>query len=186
MQNPRYREETFALQSGSGLSRRAMLRRAGWGMAAVALAPAARMYGDAVSPVMMKLSAYMSEARNRELPEDAVERAKEHILDTFAAMVSGSQLPPGKAAQKFARSYGGEKVATVVGSNVVIGPIEAALVNGIQAHSDETDDSHPLSGMHPGAPTVPATLASGERFGISGVHFCEPLCWAMTSALVWR
>lgn len=119
----------------------------------------------------MQLSAYMSGARDRELPDSVVEKSKEHILDTFAAMVSGSQLPPGRAAQRFARNYGGEKVATVVCSNILTSPIEAALVNGIQAHSDETDDSHPLSGMHPGAPTVSATLATGEGFGISGDHF---------------
>jgi 2-methylcitrate dehydratase PrpD len=120
---------------------------------------------------MTQLSDYMSAARDRALPDEVIEKTKQHVLDTFAAMVSGSQLPPGQAAQKFARSYGGEKVATVVCSNIVTSPIEAALVNGIQAHSDETDDSHPLSGMHPGAPTVSAALAAGEVFGISGAHF---------------
>jgi 2-methylcitrate dehydratase PrpD len=158
-------------QRKSELSRRTILQRIGWGAAATALLPAARMYGESVSPVMSRLSDYMSAARNRDLPAEVIERTKEHVLDTFAAMVSGSQLAPGKAAQKFARSYGGEKVATVVCSNVLTSPIEAALVNGLQAHSDETDDSHPLSGMHPGAPTVSATLAAGEVFGISGVHF---------------
>jgi 2-methylcitrate dehydratase PrpD len=49
--------------------------------------------------------------------------------------------------------------------------MEAALVNGILAHSDETDDSHPLSLSHPGAAVVPAALAAGERFGIDGTRF---------------
>jgi 2-methylcitrate dehydratase PrpD len=155
----------------SGLSRRAILQRAGWGIAAAALSPAGRLYGEDVSPVMRKLSDYMSAARNRELPEDTIESAKQHILDTFAAMVSGSQLPPGQAGLRFARSYGGEKIATVVCSNVLCGPIEAAFVNAIQAHSDETDDSHTISGVHPGAAVVSATLAAGEQFGIRGDHF---------------
>ncbi len=64
-----------------------------------------------------KLSAYMSEAANRPLPDDVIEKTKQHILDTFAAMISGSQLLPGRAAISFARNYGGEKVATVVCSN---------------------------------------------------------------------
>ena len=50
-------------QRNSELSRRAILQRIGWGVAAAALSPAARMYGDSVSPVMMKLSDYMSAAR---------------------------------------------------------------------------------------------------------------------------
>ena len=40
----------------------------------------------------------MSEAGDRALPDNVVEKAKHHILDTFAAMVSGSELPPGRAA----------------------------------------------------------------------------------------
>ena len=34
----------------------------------------------------------------------------------------------------------GEKTATIVGTNILCGPIEAALANGVLAHSDETDD----------------------------------------------
>src|SRR5947209_13273922 len=90
------------------------------------------------------------------------------ILDTLAAAISGSELPPGKFAINFARAYGGEKIATVAGSTVVCGPIEAALANGMLAHSDETDDTHPPSQSHPGCSVVPAALASGERFGASG------------------
>jgi 2-methylcitrate dehydratase PrpD len=122
------------------------------------------------SPVMTKLSAYMSEAQGRALPPDVIEKARHHILDTFAAMISGYELAPGRAAIQFARAYGGEKAATVAASNVLCGPIEAALANGVLAHADETDDSWP-GGWHPGCNVVPAALAAGEQFGISGMHF---------------
>ena len=112
----------------------------------------------------------MGEAGSRALPDDVVERAKEHILDTLAAMVSGADLLPGHEAIEFVRAYGGEKVAAVVASNIVCGPIEAALANGMLAHSDETDDEAPL-GVHSGCAVIPATLAIGERFGIDGAHF---------------
>src|SRR5258708_32592604 len=39
------------------------------------------------------------------------------------------------------------------------------------AHSDETDDSHPGSQSHPGCAVIPAALAVGEQFAISGKHF---------------
>jgi 2-methylcitrate dehydratase PrpD len=122
-------------------------------------------------PVMDKLSTYMSEAKGRAMPEHAVEKTKQHILDTFAAMVSGSDLLPGRDAIQFVRAYGGEEVATVVASDVLCGPIEAALVNGMLAHADETDDSHAPSQSHPGCAVVPAALAAGERFGVDGTHF---------------
>ncbi|HZV59822.1 MAG TPA: MmgE/PrpD family protein, partial [Candidatus Eremiobacteraceae bacterium] len=116
-----------------------------------------------VSEIMRQLSAYMSAAATRPLPEDVNEKAKQHILDAFAAMISGSGLVPGRAALEFARAYGGKAVATVVASNIVCGPIEAAFANGVLAHSDETDDSHGPSRSHPGVSTVPAGFASGEQ-----------------------
>jgi 2-methylcitrate dehydratase PrpD len=62
-------------------------------------------------------------------------------------------------------------VATVVASSVVTSATDAALVNGVLAHSDETDDSHGPSQSHPGASIVPAALAMGEALGISGRHY---------------
>jgi 2-methylcitrate dehydratase PrpD len=125
---------------------------------------------EPVSPAMAKLSAYMSEAASRALPDDILEKTKHHILDSFAAMISGTQLGPGAVAVRFARAHAGEKVATVVGSDVVCGAMEAALANGMLAHSDETDDYSPV-GTHPGSAVVPAALASGEQFGIDGTRF---------------
>ena len=162
------------------LSRRSLLELAGLAVATAALPPVAviakaspsrDMTGQGVSPVMDKLSAYMSEASGRELPDEVTEKTKQHILDTLAAMISGSELTPGRAALQFAAAYGGKEVATVVASKIVCGPIEAALTNGVLAHADETDDSHAPSQSHPGCAVVPAALAAGERFGISGTHF---------------
>jgi 2-methylcitrate dehydratase PrpD len=113
----------------------------------------------------------MSEASGRALPDEVTEKTKQHILDTLAAMISGSELTPGRAALQFAGAYGGKEVATVVASKILCGPIEAALANGVLAHADETDDSHAPSQSHPGCAVVPAALAAGERFGISGTHF---------------
>src|SRR4051812_47899704 len=87
----------------------------------------------AISRIMAALSTYMSQAATHALPPEVVEKTKHLILDTFAAMISGSELPPGRFAIQFARAYRGDQVATVAGSNVVCGPIEAALANGMLA-----------------------------------------------------
>jgi len=116
---------------------------------------------------MTTLSEYISRSPSRELPAEAVEHTKYHVLDTVAAMVSGSELPPGKAALAFARMYN-EKTSTIAGSALLCGPIEAAFVNAMLAHADETDDSHAPSQSHPGCAVVPAALAVGEQFGITG------------------
>ncbi len=162
------------------LSRRSLLELAGLAVATAVLPPGMLMTkpshsrdttGQGVSPIMDKLSTYMSEASGRELPDEVTEKTKQHILDTVAAMISGSELTPGRVAVQFAGVYGGRELATVVASKIVCGPIEAALTNGVLAHADETDDSHAASQSHPGCAVVPAALAAGERFGISGTHF---------------
>ena len=153
------------------ISRRGLLHRGLWVTAAAAFPRVPGLWAAEINPVMARLSAYMSEARNRALPEDAVEKAKQHILDTFAAMISGSELAPGRAAVNFANRYGGEKIATVLCSNRLCGPLEAAIANGVLAHSDETDDAHTASLSHPGCAVIPAALAVGEKFGVNGTQF---------------
>jgi 2-methylcitrate dehydratase PrpD len=122
------------------------------------------------SPVIVKLGNYMAEAANHALPEEVIEKTKHHILDTLAAMISGTELPPGKVALAMAKAHTGEKTATIAGSNILCGPMEAAMVNGMLAHSDETDDSHAPSQSHPGCSIVPATLAASEQFGTDGTR----------------
>jgi 2-methylcitrate dehydratase PrpD len=126
---------------------------------------------EPVSPVMSALSGYMSRAHERVLPDAVLQGAKHHILDTIAAMVSGSELPPGKLAIRFARAAGSQKIATVVASQVMCSPTDAAFANGELAHSDESDDDYTAGGAHPGCAVVPAALALAEQAGISGMHF---------------
>jgi 2-methylcitrate dehydratase PrpD len=117
---------------------------------------------------MNALSAYMSAAGTAALPEEVTGHAKHHLIDTIAAMISGSELPPGQAAQRYIREHGGNGATTVVGAALTAAPIDAALANGVMAHADETDDSHNESRSHPGCSVVPAALAVGEKHGIDG------------------
>src|SRR5215212_11468117 len=120
---------------------------------------------------MATLSTYMSAAAARELPARVVMETKHHILDTVAAMVSGADLIPGRHALRFARAYGGARVSTVVASDILSGPIEAAMVNGVLANADETDDNYSTGGAHPGCAILPAALAIGEKNAIDGTRF---------------
>jgi 2-methylcitrate dehydratase PrpD len=126
--------------------------------------------GTPPGPVMSALSDYMSAAGSRALPADISEQAKFHLLDTLAAMISGSELPPGQAAARYIRERGAKGTATVAVFGLTAAPVDAALANGVLAHSDETDDSHNNSHSHPGCSIVPAALAAGEEFGIDGVR----------------
>src|SRR3979411_953383 len=82
----------------SSLTRRRLLQSTGWIIAAGAFSRVTAWAAAEISPVMEKLSTYMAGARNRELPDKALQETEHHILDTVAAMVSGSELPPGVEA----------------------------------------------------------------------------------------
>lgn len=120
---------------------------------------------------MHELATYISRAGKKPLPKPIAEKTKHHVLDTIAAMVSGSKLLPGGQAISFAKTQGGPPEAIVIGSRVVTSAINAALANGMLGHADETDDSHAASLTHPGCGIVPAALAMAEREQANGTAF---------------
>ncbi|HMI98027.1 MAG TPA: MmgE/PrpD family protein [Micropepsaceae bacterium] len=124
-----------------------------------------------ISTTTRRLSAHIAGALSQSLPPAVMEKARQHILDTMAAMISGTHLPPGKLAIPYVASLGGVREASVVGTRLLTSCVHAALANGMLAHADETDDSHAPSRTHPGCAVIPAALAVAERVHASGEDF---------------
>lgn len=137
-----------------------------------------------------ELARYMAAARERELPAAVALAARHRILDSLAAVVSGSRLKPGEKAIQFARMQGGvpedfirsrrhfgSKLphrgvpeASILATDLKSSAVNAALVNGMFGHADETDDFEPVTKAHPGCSVVPAALAMAERENSSGAE----------------
>jgi 2-methylcitrate dehydratase PrpD len=117
---------------------------------------------------MRQLSEYASRALRKPLPATVAERARLHLLDTFAAIISGTRLLPGERAREYAKSLAGNAEAGIMGTRMVTSAQYAALTNGMCGHADETDDTHPPTRSHPGTAIVPAALAIAERNHLSG------------------
>ena len=128
-----------------------------------------------ISPVTRALTDYVAEALGRPLPEEVAEKARHHVLDTLAAMISGTHLHPGKMAVSYITTLGGTKEATVIGTRFRTSAVNAALAGGMLAHADETDDSHAPSRNHPGCAVVPAALAVAEQAHANGEKFLRAL-----------
>lgn len=122
----------------------------------------------AISPLMQELSSYIAGTVKRKLSPEVAERAKLHLTDTFASMLSGSRLLPGKRAIAYVRPLGGTREAGVIGTRMVTTTLNAALANGMFGHADETDDTHPPTRSHPGTSVIPAALALCEWKRLSG------------------
>jgi 2-methylcitrate dehydratase PrpD len=124
-----------------------------------------------ISAPMRLLSEYIASALTRSLPDTVVEKARHHILDTLAAMVSGTGLKPGRLAIGYVQAQSGKPQASIVGTRLRTSALNAALANGMLAHADETDDSHAPSRTHPGCAVMPAALAIAEWQRASGEAF---------------
>lgn len=125
--------------------------------------------------MIQELANYISRARRVPLPEIVIEKTKHHLLDTVAAMISGSRLPPGRKAISYVRTRGGSRESSVAGSRIVTTADYAALANGILAHADETDDSHTPTSQHPGCGIVSAALAMAESRGSGGTSLLRAI-----------
>ena len=121
-----------------------------------------------ISAVTRALADYIAGALDRALPAEVVAKTKLHVLDTLAAMLSGSRLKPGELAASYVDRLGGRPEATVIGTRIVTSAVNAALANAMMGHADETDDSHLVGLFHPGCGIVPAALAVAEQTGRGG------------------
>jgi 2-methylcitrate dehydratase PrpD len=149
----------------------------GAGLLAAAAVPGRPQAGQreqekaAATDLTGRVARYMAAARQQPLPADVLRETKHRVLDTVAAMVSGARLKPGEMAIRFVRAQGGTPEASVLTTNIRTSAINAALVNAMFAHADETDDFEPVTKAHPGCAAVPAALAVGERENASGQEF---------------
>ena len=114
------------------------------------------------------LSRYIAGEQAARLPQAVIDKGKTHILDTIGAMVSGSQLKPGRLILEFVKTQGGQTDATVVASDLRTSLINAALANGTMAHADETDDAHFSTVTHPGSSLLATALPVAEKGHRSG------------------
>ncbi len=117
-----------------------------------------------------ELARYAAFCRYEDIPSDVIERAKQCITDTIAAVIFGYDLPWSRIVVAFAEKNG------VGGNSRVLGPggprvhaPAAALANGALAHAFEMDNlTWPSTGVHPGATLLTSGLAVAQERGIGG------------------
>jgi 2-methylcitrate dehydratase PrpD len=115
-----------------------------------------------------RVAAHIARSAETPLPPEVEARTRLHLLDTIAAIISGTRLRAGRRAIAFAQSQIGPAQACVPGTNLITTAIDAAFTAAMAAHADETDDSHLGGRFHPGCAIVPAAMAVAELNGQSG------------------
>jgi 2-methylcitrate dehydratase PrpD len=110
-----------------------------------------------------RLAEWVAALREETLPPAVIRHVKLGLLDTLGCGLFGSTLPWGRTVIKFAQTLGRGDEATIWGDGARVPAANAALANGTLVHAFEMDDLHAAGVLHPGAVSVTAALAVGER-----------------------
>jgi 2-methylcitrate dehydratase PrpD len=118
-----------------------------------------------------KLAAHAVKVRYQDLPPEAIEKAKDCILDQIGVELIGSTLEWNKIAYQYVADMGGRGESTVVNYGIQVPALDAAFVNATFGQGCELDDVGFAAGGHPSAATVPVALAMGEKLRSTGKDF---------------
>jgi 2-methylcitrate dehydratase PrpD len=115
-----------------------------------------------------KLAGFVCDVEYRDIPEKAITKAKQCILDCFGAAIAGSAEPIRKPIAGYLRRVPGGDDATVIGLGVKASVPQAAFANGVFGHVLDYDDTNQMFVGHGTVVILPAILAICEAAGLSG------------------
>ncbi|MFD1824073.1 MULTISPECIES: MmgE/PrpD family protein [Mumia] len=115
-----------------------------------------------------EIARFAVSAARDSIPAAVTASAKQRILDVLGLCVAAHRLDTSAAIVAYVADQGGHAQASAVGVPDRVTAAQAALVNGVLAHSLDYDDTHLPSVLHPSASVVPATLAAAEHAGADG------------------
>ena len=125
----------------------------------------------------LELARHCSSIEYENLADDVIDMAKYLFLDYLGVVMRGSQTNSAKCAQSLAGQFRSTSAnMTIIGTNVVTDSLNAALANGIAAHSIECDDVVNEASLHP-AVTIMTTALSAANLagGCSGKDFIRAI-----------
>ena len=118
-----------------------------------------------------QLSIHTAKVRYEDIPPEAIEKAKDCILDQIGVELIGSTLEWNKIAYRYVADMGGRGESTVVNYGTKVPTLDAAFVNATFGQGCELDDVGFAAGGHLGAATVPVALAVCEKQHSTGKEF---------------
>jgi len=111
-----------------------------------------------------------------DLPDMAVEQTKYLLLDYIGVAARGAISESGRMAQQMVAGLNdGLRMGVVIGTDLTVSPPNAALANGIAAHSIEMDDVVNEASLHPAVSVMTAALAAAGMVGSTGKQLIEAI-----------
>jgi len=112
---------------------------------------------------------FLARFRFEDLSDHAVHEARRGLIDWIGCALAGSGHSTVDTLLSVLTATGGRPQATVLGRNLKLGPLEAALANGQMGHMLDYDDTH-MGGvvLHTSGPILAALFPLLERGAVDG------------------
>ena len=125
---------------------------------------------DSFAPTKM-LCAHLASTQYADLTPAAVREARRGMLDWIGCALAGSTHPTIGKLLGVLKEIGGRPLATVIGHDLKLGLLDAALANGQMGHVLDLDDTH-MDGvvLHASSPVLATLFALAERAPVSGAE----------------
>ena len=126
-----------------------------------------------VVPLATTLASHLAEIELSRASATARKLAAMAVVDTVGITLAGSAEPATTIMRRVLGQQGHSGQALILGRQERVGPLDAAMINGIAAHAVDYDDMARNMGGHPSVPVVPVVLALGEEIGATGAQVLE-------------
>ena len=112
----------------------------------------------------LRLAQHVSATRYSDLPASAIHAFKRAFQDHVTCAIAGSAMPVSRAVLEYFRETDASRIANVIGTEALLSPQGAALVNGANTHGLDFDDGHTNGSAHPSGAIFPAILAAAQQY----------------------
>jgi 2-methylcitrate dehydratase PrpD len=121
--------------------------------------------------LLSEIAAAVLDIQFRALPAQAVETAREAILDTVGVTIAGARSEATVPLNQTVLNTAGAGSSLIFGDDRRTDALSATLINGMASHALDFDDCSNTMGGHPSSPVVPAIWALAEENGSDGEAF---------------
>ncbi len=126
-----------------------------------------------------QLSRYIHSLRFEEIPQEIILKAKLCIIDSIGCTIAGSQIETGKILANTIAEISPPPESLLWGFDKKCSLLMGVFINSALANAMDFDDvsftDGPLTGMHPGATTIPPAFSIGEYLQLGGQKLLEAI-----------
>jgi 2-methylcitrate dehydratase PrpD len=134
------------------------------------------------SGITSAVADFITRAKSEPFPDRAVVEAKRCLIDGFGVILAGATVEGSRIVRDYVSAAGAAGGSTILGpARLSAAAAHAALANAASGHAMDYDDTQlsttpdRIFGLltHPTVPVLAASLAIGERLGVSGATFLD-------------